>query len=218
MLKLTRNTALLLGGAILVVALALALGLLTYAPQLSVAQQPTPLPPSSSNPPVYPNLDSQSVAQLTKEWLVFEKPEWGFRIKYPPTFFTTEWPVEKDRLYSVGFTDQKWKGMGGEIPDIDLTIYRNPQGMALQEWFTTHSGSFTPQGLPDQAIFVDPTQIQPVSVHGQNALKFVDGGLGPAPTVLIPRGQQMFSMVYAPAPNNLEPTYELMFSTLEFTK
>ncbi len=145
MLKFIRNSVLLLSGAILVIALALVLGLLTNAPTPSVAQRPT-LPPASSNPPRYPNLDAPSVAQLTKDWLVFENQPFGFRIKYPPNFFTREWPVEKDVLYYVSFIDQKWKNnLSGEIPDTGLVLYRNPQGVGLQEWFRAHSGSFTPQ-------------------------------------------------------------------------
>lgn len=226
MLRIIRNAILLLGGAVLVAALALILGLLTTSSQSGAAQSAVTTGPSNNspsqsasvNPRPYPNLDAQSVAQLTRNWQVFENQQFGFRIKYPPNFYTQEWPVEKDVLYYVSFIDKKWKNSpSGGLPEIGLAIYRNPQSIGLQEWFQVHSGTFTPQGLPDGVIFVDPTQVQPVSVQGKDALRFVDGGMISLPSILINRGLQIFRMAFTPAADNLEPAYELMLSTLEFT-
>lgn len=244
MLRLLRNSILLMGGTILAFALALVLGLFSNAPQTSTAQQSNPgsasMPaqaapnqpngkgPSTSsalpgNPRQYPLLDRQSVAQLTADWPTFENQEFGFRIKYPPNFLTGVWPVEGDRLFYVSFANQRWKDSPGEVPDIGLVVYRNPQGFSLDEWFQKHSGNTTPDGnLPEDALFVDPTQVEQVTVNGQAALKFVDGGLGPAPSTLIFKRSQLFKLYFAPpsvAPSeNLEPIYEQMLSTLEFTK
>lgn len=239
MRKLLWNSAMLLGGAILLVALIL--GLLTFRPQPGVAQQPSEISgraaatstQSQANPPTiasaeptpvatprpYPNLDPKSVSILTANWLVLENQKFGFRIKYPPTFFTKEWQVNGDRLFYVSFIDQKWQGIGGEIPDIGLVVYDNPQRWSLNEWFHRHSGHVTPSGLPEGVLFVDPTQVEPVSVQGHAALRFIDGGLGPAPSILLERGPYMVKLYFTPVgSDNLEPTYELMLATLEFIK
>lgn len=114
---------------------------------------------------------------------------------------------------------QKWRGIEGEIPDIGLVIYGNPQGLSLDEWFHRHSGHFTPSGLPEGGLFVDPTQVELVSMRGHTALRFIDGGLGPAPSILIDRGRQIVKLYFTPiGPDNLEAIYELMLSTLEFIK
>lgn len=241
MRKLLWNSAMLLSGAILLVALALILRLLTPRPPPGVVQQPSerydravatplqsqatsPMTPSAEPTPVatprpYPNLDPQSVAILTANWLVLENRAFGFRIKYPPTFFTKEWQVSGERLFYVSFIDQKWQDIAGEIPDIGLVVYANPQGLSLDEWFHKHSGHVTPSGLPEGVLFVDPTQVEPVWVGGHAALRFIDGGLAPAPSTLIERGRQMVKLYFTPlGPDNLEPTYELMLATLEFTQ
>lgn len=105
MRKLLWNSAMLLSGAILLLALALILSLLISRPQPGVAQQPSeisgkvmaipaqatsPTIPNAEPTPVatprpYPALDPEAVSILTANWLVLENREFGFRIKYPPT-------------------------------------------------------------------------------------------------------------------------------------
>jgi hypothetical protein len=222
MRKLLWNSVILLSGVILLAALALILSLLTSRLHQSQANSPTmpsTRPTLVVTPRSYPNLDPESVSILTTDWPVFKNWEFGFQIRYPPTFFTKEWQVDGDRLFYVSFMDQKWRDIEGEIPDIGLVIYGNPQGLSLDEWFHKHSGHVLPSGLPEGVLFVDPTQVESVSVRGHTALRFIDGGLAPAPSILIDRGPQMVKLYFAPVgPDNLEPIYELMLSTLEFIK
>ncbi len=222
MRKLLWNSVMLLSGVILLAALALILSLLMSGPHQSQANPPAMSstgPTPVVTPRSYPDLDPELVSALTTDWPVFKHREFGLQIRYPPTYFTKEWQVSGDRLFYVSFVDQKWRGIEGEIPDIGLVIYGNPQGLLLDEWFHKHSGHFTPSGLPEGVLFVDPTQIEPVLVRGHTALRFIDGGLGPAPSILIDRGPQIVRLYFTPVgPDNLEPIYELMLSTLEFIK
>lgn len=238
--RLIKNSAVLFGGAILLATLALILGLVTFGPQSGRAQptaqrpvdtpfathaaqatlpaHPTALSTLPATPRPYPALDPASVTLLTQDWKVYEHPGFGFHIKYPATFFTQEWKVSGDLLFDLNFVDQKWKDASGGVQGMGIAIYANPDKTPLVEWFQNRSGSFTPEGLPEGTLFVDPTQIEPVVVHYETALKFVNGGVIELPGVLIARGSYMFHIWYGPGPDNLEPIYELMLFTLEFTE
>ena len=217
----------LFAGIVFTLSLALMTGVLALPPSSgkasmdvanveTLAAEPTDPPAASAEIiPTYPDLPAATVDQVTHDWLVYTDEVYGFRIRYPAHFDTVSWPVTGVREMYVSFIDRKWKGHY-EVPDIGIVVYRNPENLPLQAWLQSKVDGSELLAVGEDPLFYAPTDIQNINVAGTPALKFVDGGLGPAPSVLVVRGEYILELYYAPVgPDNLEPIYELMLATLE---
>lgn len=225
MSKLLKNSAILLVGAILVVALAAVLGLLlNNSSSTGAAQAPANANPQApsvsapSQPRAYPAMDEQTVDQVTQKWRVYENQKFGFRVKYPPNFLIVETERQGIRLLDIDLGDEKWRNAQGGTQGMGIVVYSNPKQLGVEQWFKQNSGRTTEGNLPDNSEFVDPTNAEMVNVRNQTALKFVDGGMIQLPSVLIARGSVILRFWYGPGVDNLEPPFELMLATLKFTK
>ncbi len=217
----------LLGGIVLTLGLALAAGILTLPPDSGGAGKIGSAEPTVNSGeqlsetvtrtiPQYPVIPHDAIAPLTQDWSTYVNEIYGFQIRYPAHFYTTTWEVSGVREMYVSFKDRKWKDQPG-MADIGILVYRNPEKLPLETWLLAHTGDPADPEKAENVIFVDPTKIEDVKTADTVALKFVGGGLGPAPTVLIDRGKYILELYYAPiGPDNLEPIYELMLETLEF--
>ncbi len=216
-----------LGGIVLTLGLALAAGLLTLPPdsgdaskigsaEATVNSVEQPSETITRTIPQYPVLPHADVAVVTQDWPTYVNETYGFQIRYPAHFYTTTWVVSGTRAMYVSFIDRKWKGQS-EVPDIGIVIYNNPEKLPLRTWLMTHTGDPANPETTENVLFVDPGKIEEVRTAGATALKFVDGGMFPMPSLLMDQGKYAMKVYYTPiGPDNLEPVYELMLATLEF--
>lgn len=217
----------LLGGVVLTLSLALAAGLLTLPPDNGGASKIGSAEPTVNSGeqlseaitgtiPQYPVIPHDAIAALTQDWSTYVNETYGFQIRYPAHFYTTTWEVSGVREMYVSFKDRKWKDQS-EVPDIGIVMYNNPEKLPLRTWLMTHTGDPANPETAENVLFVDPGEIEEVRIAGATALKFVDGGMFPMPSLLIDRGKYSMKVYYTPiGPDNLEPVYELMLATLEF--
>jgi hypothetical protein len=219
----------LLGGITLALVLAFATGILTLPPDRGAAGESNIIEPSSAGvvqPGAesmdtlerYPAITDDAVATATQDWLTYVDETYGFKIRYPAHFYTTTLEVVSPREMSISFTDRKWRDYEGGTPDIGIVIYSNPQKLPLRAWVQAHTGAHpADQTTAGTILFVEPDKIEAVETANMAALRLVDGGLVPAPSVLIDRGKYVLRIGYPViGSDNLEPVYELMLATLEF--
>lgn len=166
-----------------------------------------------------------NIDEVTTNWQYLENSAFNYSIKYPSDFSyinfdaSNNFEESSEYAHAIGFYPNKYLDTF-QSPEIGLVIYKNPQKLSLDEWFSTWRHRYVNEVNGSSLNVIDEIKaVQHITINQKDAISYIDESSPRSSAVLFHKGSQVIKLYYTNAnikDEDLAPTFDLMLKTLQF--
>ncbi len=169
-----------------------------------------------------PSFNNSEQAVDTLDWKLYSNEKYGYEIKYPRGYFFEVVDVSSlDHVLDVvAFKDKQYENSSdpGELPQIEVVVYPNPEKTSLQKWFNRHSTTVPFGPSPNREYYFEGvTLVKKVTVDNHEGLYVEHEEMAPKAISILVSSDDKIVKIGNIFPS-INQTFDRMISTFHLTR